>query len=72
MNKTDCKYILFSSSRSMRWRGGERKRSERGDPLHPPLQKWHNLRQKVKHMILQPGNQRTAPVEQNRVCLYFF
>lgn len=50
--------FLCFSWRNTRSRRGERKRRGHDAPLHHPLQKWHNLSPKVKHMILQLGKSK--------------
>ena len=64
--------LPFFSLRSRRSRGGERKRRGLADPPHhPQLKKWHNLRQKVTHMILQPGKLKEAYEKSTMVVVYF-
>lgn len=58
--------FLCFSLKSRRTRGGERKKREHGGLLPLHQQKWHKLRQKVKHMILQPGKpEGVCAVQQN-------
>ncbi|MEQ2188225.1 Spectrin beta chain, non-erythrocytic 1, partial [Goodea atripinnis] len=55
------------SSRSTRCRGGRRKKREHGDPLLLRLEKrWRSLRQRVNHMILQPGRAKRVFLKKQR------